>query len=124
MKLHFAAEIILESMNQLFGHPEKIGANITSEKARIDFIWEDNISSTFPALMEKATSLIQADLPITSAFSDEDAEIRYWQLEGFGKVLCGGTHIRKTGEIGPIRLKRDRQGKRKERIEIYLADNP
>ena len=50
MKLHFAAEVILELVNQNFGNPEKIGANITSEKARIDFIWENNISEMFPVL--------------------------------------------------------------------------
>src|SRR6266542_640781 len=54
MKLHFAAEIILELVNQHFGRPEKIGANITSEKARIDFIWENNISEMFPILEAKA----------------------------------------------------------------------
>lgn len=121
MKLHFAAEIILELVNQNFGNPEKIGANITSEKARIDFIWENNISEIFPLLETKAKELIESDKPIESAFSNEQDQIRYWKIEGFGKVACGGTHIRSTGEIGNLRLKRDRQGKNKERIEIYLA---
>ena len=120
MKLHFAAEIILELVNQNFGNPEKFGANITSEKARIDFIWENNISEMFPILESKASELINADLPIESAFSDEAEEIRYWKIEGFGQVPCGGTHIKSTGELKAIRLKRDRQGKSKERIEIYL----
>ena len=121
MKLHFAAEVILELVNQNFGKPEKIGANITSEKARIDFIWENNISEMFPVLETKAKQLIEADKPIESAFSDEVRQIRYWKIEGFGQVPCGGTHIKRTGEIGALRLKRDRQGKSKERIEIYLA---
>ena len=46
-------------------------------------------------------------------------EIRYWKIDGFGQVPCGGTHIRSTGELNAIRLKRDRQEKNKERIEIY-----
>jgi Ser-tRNA(Ala) deacylase AlaX len=121
MKLHFAAEIILELVNQNFGNPPKIGANITSEKARIDFIWENNISEMFPVLERKAKELIEANKPIESAFSNEAEQIRYWKIEGFGQVPCGGTHIRSTGEIGVLRLKRDRQGKNKERIEIYLA---
>jgi alanyl-tRNA synthetase len=121
MKLHFAAEIILELVNQHFNRPEKIGANITSEKSRIDFIWENNISEMFPLLEEKSRDLIAANLPITSAFSDEENERRYWEIAGFARVSCGGTHIKTTGEIGALRLKRDRQGKNKERIEIYLA---
>lgn len=121
MKLHFAAEVILELVNQNFNKPEKIGANITSEKARIDFIWENNISEMFPILESKVKELIEADKSITSAFSDEENEIRFWKIADFGQVPCGGTHIRRTGELGALRLKRDRQGKNKERIEIYLA---
>jgi Ser-tRNA(Ala) deacylase AlaX len=86
MKLHFAAEIILELVNQNFDRPEKIGANITSEKARIDFIWENNISEMFPVLEAKAKELIEADKPILSAFSNETEEIRFWKIEGFGQV--------------------------------------
>ncbi|WML32719.1 hypothetical protein [Clostridium sp. OS1-26] len=44
MKLHFAAEIILELVYQNFNHPEKIGANITVDKARVDFFWNGRIS--------------------------------------------------------------------------------
>lgn len=121
MKLHFAAEIILELVNQNFGNPQKTGANITSEKARIDFIWDNNISEMFPVLEAKAKELIAADKPIESGFSNEAEQIRYWKIEGFGQVACGGTHIKRTGEVGTLRLKRERQGKSKERIEIYLA---
>ena len=121
MKLHFAAEIILELVNQNFNRPEKIGANITSEKSRIDFIWDSNISAMFPILESKAKELIDADKEIMSAFSNEEEEIRYWKIDGFAEVACGGTHIHRTGELGALKLKRDRQGKSKERIEIYLA---
>lgn len=121
MKLHFAAEIILELVNQNLNRPEKIGANITSEKARLDFILENNISEIFPLLEANAKEIIDSDLAIESAFSDPINEIRYWKIEGIGKVACGGTHIRKTGEIGAIRLKRERLGKNKERIEIFLV---
>jgi Ser-tRNA(Ala) deacylase AlaX len=120
MRLHFAAEIILELANQNFNHPQKIGANITSEKARIDFLWEGNISELFPLLEEKAKELIAANKSIRSEFSDRQRQRRYWEIEGFGKVACGGTHIRTTGEVGGFRLRRERQGKNKERIEIYL----
>ena len=36
------------------------------------------------------------------------------------RVVCGGTHIKRTGEVGTIVLKRKNVGKGKERIEIYL----
>jgi Ser-tRNA(Ala) deacylase AlaX len=123
MKLHFAAEIILELVYQNFNQPEKIGANIIEDKARLDFKWAGNITEIFPLLESKARDIIIANLDITSQFSDEENEIRYWQIKGFAKVPCGGTHIRKTGEIGDILLKRGKSlGGNKERIEIYLKE--
>ncbi|MBI6874411.1 alanyl-tRNA editing protein [Clostridium aciditolerans] len=120
MKLHFAAEIILELVYQNYNHPEKIGANITVDKARIDFFWKGNISEIFPELMNKANNIINSNLSIISAFDDEKNEKRYWDIEGFAKVPCGGTHLKRTGEIGSISLKRNNLGSGKERIEIYL----
>lgn len=120
MRLHFAAELILELVYQNFEHPEKIGANITEDKARVDFFWKGNISEIFPVLESKAKQIIDSNLDIISDFSDKDNEKRYWQIDGFAKVPCGGTHIRKTGEIGSISLKRKNLGGCKERIEIYL----
>jgi Ser-tRNA(Ala) deacylase AlaX len=120
MKLHFMAEIILELVYQNYNHPEKIGANITDDKARVDFSWVGNISEIFPELISKTNSIINSNLDILSAFDDEKNERRYWYIEGFAKVSCGGTHLRKTGEIGLISLKRHNLGSGKERIEIYL----
>ena len=121
MKLHFAAEIILELIYQNFNRPEKIGANITEDKARLDFKWEGNISEIIPFLESRAREIIESNFDIVSQFSDEENEMRYWEIEGFAKVDCGGTHIRKTGEIGDIILKRGKSlGSNKERIEIYL----
>lgn len=120
MKLHFAAEIILELVYQYYNLPEKIGANITVDKARVDFFWDGRISEIFPELLNKANSIINSNLEIKSAFDDEENEKRYWCIEGFAKVPCGGTHLKKTGEIGSISLKRNNLGNSKERIEIYL----
>ena len=120
MRLHFAAEIILELVYQNYNLPEKIGANITVDKARLDFYWDGRISDIFPELLNKANSIINSDLEIISAFDDEENEKRYWYIEGFAKVPCGGTHLKRTGEIGSISLKRNNLGSGKERIEIYI----
>ena len=119
MRLHFAAELILELAYQNLTGIEKIGAHISQDKARIDFHWLENISSHFSKLMSEANDLISRNLPITSAFSDESNEKRYWEILGFARVACGGTHLKKTGEIGRIELKRKNIGKGKERIEVF-----
>ena len=122
MRLHLAAEIILELATQNLPGIQKIGAHIAADKARIDFEWPQNISALFPMMQEKANALIVADHPIVSAYSDEANQRRYWEIEGFARVPCGGTHLKRSGEIGALALKRVNIGKGKERIEIRVAN--
>ncbi|MCW4627521.1 MULTISPECIES: hypothetical protein [Marinomonas] len=65
--------------------------------------------------------MIDADLPIEKDFSDQPEERRYWKVDGFAQVPCGGTHVKSTAELGVIKLKRKNVGKGKERVEIYLS---
>lgn len=122
MRLHFAAELVLELIYKKLNGVEKIGAHISEDKARIDFNWPTSISPVLPEINSEAESIIQNNLKIISGFSDEQNEKRYWEVEGFAKVPCGGTHLKKTVEVGEIRLKRKNIGKGKERVEIYLQD--
>ncbi len=123
MRLHFAAEIVLELVYQNLDSIEKIGAHIAQDKARIDFKWDENISTVLPVIKKEALGIIEANQEIISAFSDEEKEERYWEIKGFSRVPCGGTHLRKTAEIGEIELKRKNVGKNKERIEIYVSES-
>ena len=121
MRLHFAAELVLELAYQNLKGIEKIGAHISQDKARIDFTWPQSIAALFPFLAGEANRIIAEDHPILSAYSDEANERRYWEVTGFARVPCGGTHLKRTGEVGKIELKRDNIGKGKERIEVYLS---
>ena len=49
MRLHFAAELVLELVYRELPGVEKLGAHISEDKARIDFAWQENISTLFPA---------------------------------------------------------------------------
>ena len=122
MRLHFAAELILELVYRELDNVEKIGAHISPDKARIDFHWTENISPLFPKLISKAQFLIDQDLEIISAYSNEGSQQRYWEIPAFARVPCGGTHLKCTGEVGKIALKRKNIGKGKERIEVYAVE--
>jgi Ser-tRNA(Ala) deacylase AlaX len=121
MRLHFAAELVLETVRQALPSIRKIGAHIAADKARIDFSWPQNLAPLLPAIQERVGVLVAGDHAITSGFSDEANERRFWELPGFARVACGGTHLRRTGEVGPLRLRRDNIGRGKERIEIFLG---
>lgn len=122
MRLHFAAELVLELFYRHLGTVEKIGAHIAPDKARLDFLWPQSVSPLLPEFAEQANRIIASNLEIRTGFDDEANEKRYWEIEGFARVPCGGTHVRRTGEVGSVRLKRNNIGKGKERVEIYLED--
>jgi Ser-tRNA(Ala) deacylase AlaX len=124
MRLHFAAEIVLELAYRRLAGVAKTGAHIAPDKARIDFSWGETVAPLLPALQAEAQRIVDADEAIVSAFSDEVAEQRYWEVAAFGRVPCGGTHLKRTGEIGAIALKRRNPGKGRERIEITVSSKP
>lgn len=122
MRLHFAAEIVLELVYRDLAGVRKIGAHIAENKARIDFEWPESVAPLLPSLCEQAMAIVRADQAIQSAFHDEANERRFWKIKEFAEVPCGGTHLRRTGEVGAIALRRHNIGKGKERIEIRLDE--
>lgn len=122
MRLHFAAELILELVTQKLAL-ERIGAHIAETKARIDFVYDKNISCLFPELLTHYAAIIKKNEPIKTGFSDVQMQRRFWEVSGFSKVACGGTHVKATGEVGLVSLKRVNIGNYKERIEIKLLDD-
>lgn len=120
MRLHFAAELALEIVTQKF-HLEKVGAHIAETKARIDFVYPQHISALFEDILKEYDAIINADKVIETGYSDIENQRRFWKIEGFAQVPCGGTHVKSTKEVGFVTLKRSRAGKSIERIEIRLV---
>lgn len=121
MRLHFAAELVLELVTRKL-QVEKIGAHIAETKARIDFVFDKNIAFILAELLYDYNQIISKNQLIKTGFTDVDTQRRYWEIEGFSKVACGGTHVKTTSEVGLVRLKRSNIGSGKERIEIQLVD--
>jgi Ser-tRNA(Ala) deacylase AlaX len=71
-----------------------------------------------PVTKKEALRIIEGNQEIIGTFNDEGKEGRYWEMRGFAWVPCGGTHLRKTGEIGEIELKRKIQVKGKKELKF------
>ncbi|MCS5710026.1 alanyl-tRNA editing protein [Candidatus Berkiella aquae] len=121
MRLHFAAELVLEIVTKRY-QLEKVGAHISESKARIDFKSTQNIKTYFDEILSDYNAIIERDLPIQTGFSDETNQRRFWKIDGFAQVPCGGTHVKSTAEVGLVKLKRELVGKGVERIEIRLIN--
>src|SRR5690349_22757034 len=58
MRLHFAAELVLELFYRQLDGVEKVGAHIAREKARIDFAWPRSIAPLLPKVAEDANRIV------------------------------------------------------------------
>lgn len=99
---------------------EKVGAHMSEDKARVDFILPENIEIYFPTLLSEFKTIIQSDLPIEKGYINHEKRHRYWRIEGLATVPCRGTHVKSTAEVGYVNLRRKRANKGVERIYITL----
>jgi len=120
-RLHMATEIVLVALIADDPSLEKIGAHISADRARIDFAAAESLSGRLPTVSTNVNGLIEEDHEIVRAYAEGSTTRRYWEIEGFGRVPCGGTLPARTGEIGRVQLKRRNPGRAKERVEITLA---
>lgn len=126
MKLHSATHIALAIFYDLVGKTPRCGANVSSEKGRLDFEYPEPITSLIPEIQSRIDQIIKEDQEIITKADarSENPEGRLWLIPGKGEnwsIGCGGTHPKKTGEIGSIRIKRNNIGRNKERIELQIV---
>jgi misacylated tRNA(Ala) deacylase len=49
--------------------------------------------------------------------------VRLMEIEGVDLQPCGGTHVRRTGEIGPVKVgKIENKGRQNRRVNIAFAE--
>ncbi len=119
------------------------GGQITAEKGRLDFDMPEAPEDR-DSIEARVNALIEADHPVTEEWiTDEELSANPGLVKtmsvkppmGSGRVRlirigegdatvdlqpCGGTHVRRTGEIGRIRLgKIEKKGKRNRRVSLH-----
>ena len=119
-RLHSAAHVVYYITIAVLGNVKINGSEIQTEKARMDFGYEDSIVEKIPIIEQKANMFISGNHNIIMQPDTEKPELKWWTCETW-KMPCGGTHVKNTSEIGPLKLKRINKGKGRERIEMYLT---
>ncbi len=120
MRLHSAAHIVYYYFIEKAGKQKVIGSNISIDKARLDFAYDESVGPLLEEIQEKTSKTIDEGIDIKTFEDEKDPTRRLWEC---GKWLmpCGGTHVKNTKEIGQIKLKRKNIGAGKERIEVILV---
>lgn len=123
LRYHTATHLLLSALKQVLGDQvEQKGSNITNERARFDFNYDEKMTPEQIAEVEKLVNQAIADnLPVSfSEMSIEEAKragahgsfeerygdrVKVYQVgEGeqrFSYEICGGPHVKNTGEIAP-----------------------
>ncbi|GAA0591387.1 alanyl-tRNA editing protein [Caenispirillum bisanense] len=115
------------------------GGSVGDGKGRLDFDLEE--SPDKDDLTRRLNDLIAADTPVTHRWiSDEDlaanpemvrtmsvkppsgsGRVRVIDVDGVDLQPCGGTHVARTGEIGPVEVtKIEKKGRLNRRINLVL----
>ncbi len=115
---HTGTHILHKVLREKLGlHVEQSGSLVDNEKLRFDFSHFEAIPREILDEIEKeANDIILANIPVTvryeniqeakdrgamALFSDKYGDIvRVVEIPGFSIELCGGTHVKSTGEIG------------------------
>lgn len=120
------------------------GGSISEDSGRLDFDIQDAGIADKEQLTSELNAQIQADYPLSFKWiTDEELEanpdlVKTMAVKppmGMGKVRliqigdnidlqpCGGTHVRSTGEIGAILVKKiEKKGRQNRRVRIAFAE--
>ncbi len=119
---HSATHILHAAMKSVLGdHVKQSGSLVTQERLRFDFTHFSPITPEELTKIEKiANEEIRANTPLNTEMLEKEAavksgatalfgekygdEVRVVSIGNFSKELCGGTHVRATGEIGLLKI--------------------
>ncbi|MDC9596589.1 alanyl-tRNA editing protein [Xenorhabdus sp. XENO-2] len=119
MRLHSASHVVEYFIRHMSSFLSVEGSFVNMEKDRTDYKMSESVTAELLAsLEEQVNNFISQENEIT--FTAEDG-LRYWQCRNI-KMLCCGTHVSNTKEIGKVKLSRKNKGKGINRIEITLVD--
>ena len=126
MRHHTATHIILGAARRVLGpHVWQAGAQKGAEQSRLDITHHKRITPEEAREIERlANRVVMENRPVNAFFMDRnEAEAKYGfilyqggvvpepvlrvvEVEGWDVEACGGTHVRRTGEIGLIKIVR------------------
>lgn len=133
---HMRMHTCLHLLGAVLPHPVT-GGQVGAEKSRLDFDLQE--SPDKEDLTRRLNALIEADHPvrdrwITQAELDARPElirtmsvkpprgagdIRLLEIPGVDLQPCGGTHVRHTAEIGPVRISKiEKKGRHNRRVQV------
>ena len=117
------------------------GGQLTAEKGRLDFDVDAKLEKA--AVQDALNALIARDFPVAARWISDEAlaaqpelvrtmrvkppsgqgQVRLIDVEGIDLQPCGGTHVTRTGEIGPVIVRKiESKGRQNRRVSLAFGD--
>lgn len=125
IKYHTLTHIMLASLQDMFGDTVvQRGANINSDRVRFDFSFDRKMTDEEKEELEqRVNDIIKQNIPVTmQEMSYDDAKelgahgtfdnkygdtVKVYTIENVSVEICGGPHVKNTGEIGTFKIKKE-----------------
>jgi alanyl-tRNA synthetase len=123
MKNHTATHLLQAALIELFGKQIKqSGSLVHPDYLRFDFTYHENLSQAqLQQVEDLVNEKIRANIPVNIEYMSLDQaikqgalaffgdkynpeKVRMVQVDDFSTELCGGTHVRATGDIGVFKI--------------------
>lgn len=123
MRMHTAQHLLWLALNDAYGSGQQDrGGEIRPEKARLDVAWEGGRERpSAEALTERLNAYVEADLPVDRYRIIGSADRWEWRVPGHEPIPCGGTHVRRTSEVGPVTVGVTGKGRGVARLSVSPA---
>ena len=118
MQQHSGQHLLSAVLIELFGI-HTVGFHMSAESSTIDVVADRLEPERIRAAEERCAELVFANRPITITFEEasraaptlrahtgREGILRIANIEGCDRNACGGTHVRSTGEIGPVAVRK------------------
>lgn len=117
MQQHTGQHLLSAVLAELFGL-KTVSVHLGTDAATLDIAAASINASQMARAQERANELVFENRPVTISFhdasedvglrkaSDREGTLRVVTIDGIDRSACGGTHVRATGEIGPVFLRR------------------
>jgi alanyl-tRNA synthetase len=132
MQQHTGQHLLSAVFADLFGH-ETVSVHFGPETSTLDLDVEAVSRDRMLAAERQANAIVLENRPVAVSFedaataaglrkaTDRTGVLRVVTIAGLDRSACGGTHVRATGEIGPVLLRRQERVRKAARIEFLCG---
>lgn len=132
MQQHTGQHLISAVFEELFGL-RTVSFHLGAESATIDVEGTAVVQRTLVEVERRANEIVYENRPVGVRFenaaeaqglrkaSDREGTLRIVSIEGLDRSACGGTHLRATGEIGVVLLRKTEKIRQATRVEFVCG---